>query len=193
VNVTRGRPRDPEKDTAVRAAVRALLEEDGYQATTIPAVARRAGVGAPTIYRRWASQAELVETVFDAPPTAVLTGSFESAVRALVRSVVAHFGEPATRAAVPGLLVEYHREPARYAALVARSEDPLRAAFRTAHAAGVGRGEVAATPSADALFDTVIGTAVYHGVVRDTADDDLVDTVVGVVLAAARPHRSGGG
>jgi AcrR family transcriptional regulator len=187
VNVTRGRPRDPEKDTAVLAAVRELLEEDGYQATTIPAVARRAGVGAPTIYRRWPSQAELVETVFDRPPTAVLTGSFEAAVRALVRSVVTHFAEPATRAAVPGLLVEYHREPARYAALVARSEDPLREAFRGAHAAGVAVGAVAPSPSADALFDTVIGTAVYHGVVRDTADDALVDTVVGVVLAAARP------
>jgi AcrR family transcriptional regulator len=185
VNVT-GRPRDPQKDAAVLTAVRELLEEDGYQAATIPAVARRAGVGAPTIYRRWASQRELVESVFDGPEADVPEG-FAAAVRALVTSVVRHFAQPSTRAAVPGLLVEHHREPERYAALVARQEDPLREAFHRAHATAVDAGEVAPTPTADALFDVVIGTSIYHGVVRGTANEALVDVVVGVVLAAARP------
>ena len=44
-----GRPRDPQKDEDVLTATRALLAEVGYQRTTIAAVARRAGVGAPTI------------------------------------------------------------------------------------------------------------------------------------------------
>ena len=56
-----GRPRDPQVDASIRAATLELLVEDGYQATTIQAVARRAGVSAPSIYRRWSSKAELVE------------------------------------------------------------------------------------------------------------------------------------
>src|SRR5256885_16949851 len=55
-----GRPRDPQVDAAIRAATLELLVEDGYQATTIQAVARRAGVSAPSIYRRGGGQAAAV-------------------------------------------------------------------------------------------------------------------------------------
>ena len=47
-----GRPRDPRVDEAVRRAALELLAEIGYQATSIQAIARRAGVSAPSIYRR---------------------------------------------------------------------------------------------------------------------------------------------
>src|SRR4051794_41805682 len=56
-----GRPRDPRVDEAVRRAALELLVEDGYQATSIQAIARRAGVSAPSIYRRWASKARAIE------------------------------------------------------------------------------------------------------------------------------------
>src|SRR5579875_2279322 len=56
-----GRPRDPRVDTAVHAATLQLLVESGYQATTVQAIARRAGVSAPTVYRRWSNKAEIVE------------------------------------------------------------------------------------------------------------------------------------
>src|SRR5580698_10488232 len=56
-----GRPRDPRVDTAIHRATLDLLVEDGYQATTIQAIARRAGVSAPSVYRRWSSKAELIE------------------------------------------------------------------------------------------------------------------------------------
>src|SRR4051794_14879902 len=65
---TVGRPRDPRVEDAVRVATLELLVEEGYQATSIQAIARRAGVSAPTIYRRWANKAELIEeVVFPAP------------------------------------------------------------------------------------------------------------------------------
>ena len=56
-----GRPRNPAKDVAVLQATRELLVEVGYQGATVVAIARRAGVGAPTIYRRWATKEALVE------------------------------------------------------------------------------------------------------------------------------------
>ena len=48
-----GRARNPDLDDAIASATRALLEERGLAALTIEAIARRAGVGRATIYRRW--------------------------------------------------------------------------------------------------------------------------------------------
>ena len=50
---TRGRPRDPSCDTAILQATIELVAEVGYDRTTLDAVAHRAGVSKPTIYRRW--------------------------------------------------------------------------------------------------------------------------------------------
>lgn len=176
----------------MRATVRRLLAERGYQATTIPAVARASGVGAPTIYRRWATQSELIESALkqDLQAAEYQAGmDFATYLSSFVPSVVGYFADPATRAAVPGLLVEYYRDPAKYASLVEHAEDPIRAQFRLAHAAAVEAGTVASTPPADALFDTIIGLAIYHGVWRHTADDQLVHAVLAVVEAAARPAK----
>ncbi|CPS45524.1 TetR/AcrR family transcriptional regulator [Mycobacteroides abscessus] len=187
-----GRPRDPDKDDAVRETVRRMLAADGYQRTTIPAVARAAGIGAPTIYRRWPTQAAMVESaIADRPwPQELAAPSeFRYYLTVLVRAVVGYFADPATRAAMPGLLVEYYREPSQYAVLAERTEMPLREAFRRAHAGAVGSGERADQPGADALFDTIVGMAVYHGVLRGTADDALVEQILDVVDAASSVGR----
>ena len=55
-----GRPRDAGRDRAILAATFALLQEFGYRDLTIERIAATAGVGRPTIYRRWASKAALV-------------------------------------------------------------------------------------------------------------------------------------
>jgi AcrR family transcriptional regulator len=49
----RGRPRNPSCDRAIVKATLELLAEVGYHGTSIDAVAARAGVSKPTIYRRW--------------------------------------------------------------------------------------------------------------------------------------------
>ncbi len=49
----RGRPRDAAARTRILAAANALLNEGGIGAVTMEAIAARAGVGKPTIYREW--------------------------------------------------------------------------------------------------------------------------------------------
>jgi hypothetical protein len=56
----RGRPRRAETAQAIVDATLALLAENGFQATTVDAIAERAGVAKNTIYRRWDSKEELI-------------------------------------------------------------------------------------------------------------------------------------
>lgn len=55
-----GRPRDPEVDTAILQAAREVFVERGVEATSIEAVARRAGVSRVTVYRRYRDKQELL-------------------------------------------------------------------------------------------------------------------------------------
>jgi AcrR family transcriptional regulator len=50
---TRGRPRDPQRREAILDAALALVSEVGYDRTTVDAIATKAGVSKPTLYRRW--------------------------------------------------------------------------------------------------------------------------------------------
>lgn len=49
----------------VTLAARELFEQEGFQATTIAAVARRAGVSAESIYKGFGTKAALAKAVFD--------------------------------------------------------------------------------------------------------------------------------
>lgn len=55
-----GRPRSTDIDTNVITAALAILDEEGYQAVSLEAVARRAGTSRPAIYRRWPGRAALI-------------------------------------------------------------------------------------------------------------------------------------
>lgn len=59
-----GRPRNLAADRAIADATLELLAEVGYAGITIDEVARRAGVGRPTIYRRWPNKKAMVVAVF---------------------------------------------------------------------------------------------------------------------------------
>jgi AcrR family transcriptional regulator len=56
----RGRPRAPDRDTAILDATQQLLEELGYDRLRIQDVADRAHAGLATIYRRWPTKQALV-------------------------------------------------------------------------------------------------------------------------------------
>jgi AcrR family transcriptional regulator len=54
-----GRPRDPEIDRMLTAAALRELAMYGYSAMSIDRIAQEAGIGKPSIYRRFAGKAEL--------------------------------------------------------------------------------------------------------------------------------------
>ena len=55
-----GRPRNCDTEERVAAAVLDALIEEGYEGMSVDRVARRAGVGRATIYRRWPAKADMI-------------------------------------------------------------------------------------------------------------------------------------
>lgn len=65
VTTRRGRPRDPSRDRAILAAARTVIAQCGYTGATMEAIAKTAGVGKDTLYRRWSSKEDLVIDLVD--------------------------------------------------------------------------------------------------------------------------------
>ena len=57
----RGRPRDPAVDRAILESARSVLARKGFTGTSMDEIARTAGVGKDTLYRRWRSKELLVQ------------------------------------------------------------------------------------------------------------------------------------
>lgn len=179
-----GRPRDPQKDRDVLAATRQLLVEVGYQQTTIAAVARRAGVGAPTIYRRWPRREALIEdAAFDHTQPAPLptpTADLHADLRAWVLAFLTPLADPVTRAAIPGLLLAYHRDETLYERLVWRSERDVRALLVDLLAAE------GLQTRADAVFDLLVATTAIRALTLGLLDAaDFCDRTADALAALA--------
>jgi AcrR family transcriptional regulator len=187
-----GRPRDPRVDAAIRTATLELLVEVGYQATTIQAIARRAEVSAPSVYRRWSSKAELIEeAVF---PSGLLvpeamTGDVITDLQPYCQQILEYLSDPPIRAAIPGLLVEYQNDPSMWQRVVERSVVPMRVSFE-AFLAKTGR-----TPavSVEALFDVMLG-ALFTRALNQGAEGapDFAHAVALVVTTTLQPPEAAG-
>jgi AcrR family transcriptional regulator len=89
--MTAGRPRDSAADERILAAAYKLLMTARFSEVTMDAVAAEAGVGKPTIYRRWPSKEELVIDALSvhAPrPHLTLSGDLRADLSALVEHLL---------------------------------------------------------------------------------------------------------
>lgn len=175
-----GRPRDPHVDRSILNAARELLVEIGYQKTTITAIARRAGLGTAAIYRRWGTKESIVEdavfSIADASLPAA-TADLRMDLTTWTRWFLTQIAEPATRAAIPGLLSAYQIDEGAYGLLVGRSEEPARialteriaTAFPTQHPKAI-------ADTADATFDLLVAATVMRGLTRGLTDAEAFCT-----------------
>ena len=112
--VTVGRPRDPELDTSILEAAREMLLECGYGGVTMEGVARRAGVGKATVYRRWRSKPLLVYDAFFSQARSRMkpsTGSLSDDLRHLIKREMELYRTPGALDAVMGLLSDFSSHP----------------------------------------------------------------------------------
>jgi AcrR family transcriptional regulator len=84
---------------AILRAAYDLIGEFPYSEITIEKIAAQAGVGKPTIYRRWPSKGPLLLDAFIEyiyPPVPVATGEFGADVRTWLHRLVDFLANPAT-------------------------------------------------------------------------------------------------
>jgi AcrR family transcriptional regulator len=190
----RGRPRDPGRDEAILEAALALIAELGYDRTTIDAIAERAGVGKPTIYRRWAGKPELVAAAIarrkqrrPAPDTGSLRGDLLAAVRALSESIS---GDNAHLAA--GMATQL-RASDELAGLFRDHVIAIeRARWRELLERAVARGELPADHGTSPLFGEIAPATVFSRVLLgvDPVDDAFVEELVDGILIPILPRSS---
>ena len=108
----RGRPRAPDRDTAILDATQQLLEELGYDRLRIQDVADRAHAGLATIYRRWPTKQALVIAAMQhrAPEMAPESDDPLADLQTLLRAAVDDIWGP-RRHFLVGLLASLRTDP----------------------------------------------------------------------------------
>jgi AcrR family transcriptional regulator len=185
----RGRPRDSTLDARALEATRKLLEESGFESTTIQAVAERSGVHASAIYRRWRSRIQLIEEAifpgFD-PMSVQPTGDLRRDLRRFLRLYVATFSAPAMRAATPGLLAHNHsrsRQNTAEAQLRVSARPQFEAILRAAPA-----GSIDPQVDPDDVFDMLLGAVLIRTLVYPvTARHRPLERTVEMLLRMLQP------
>src|SRR3954454_16098545 len=181
-----GRPRDPSRDGAIRAAILRLLADVGYGALTMRAVAAEAGVGKATIYRRWRTKQDLVvDTIADlnrdtaSPPD---TGSLEEDLRVLLHRLVSVINGP-LGAATLSLLSTVPHQPALAEAFRAGPLEMWRSAFDAVWSRGQERGELQRGLSSAFAAEASSALLVQRWLLTgDNVDDAYADDVLSSVV-----------
>jgi AcrR family transcriptional regulator len=182
----RGRPRDPRRDEAIYEAAIELLAEAGFEGMTLEAVAHRAGVSKPTIYRRCPEgKGQLVAAAIsrrrELKPPAHDTGSLRGDLLATVRDMVGHMRENAALAAG---LVRQLRESAELAEIFREHViAPERARWTAIVERAEARGELPAG-HAPSMFPDVAPALIHAHMTfpGDSLDEAFVTELVERVL-----------
>ena len=186
-----GRPRDPAVRAAILAAARALLDEGGLAAVTVEGIARRAGVGKPTIYRHWpnapaVAMAAFLETA--APPTVreAHTAPLD-ALRAQLAAVAAAFAERTGRN-VKAMIAASQGETELAKAFRNQFIAASRAAGRTLLERAARGGEIRADLDLEVTLDLVYGPLYYRLLVGHAPlDGRFTDALLDQALRGLSP------
>ena len=186
---------------SIRQAFFTELAQCGYGRLSIEAVARRAAVGKPAIYRRWRSKQDMAVALISEVAWAHLdmpdTGSLEGDVIAFLRAEYAVLTDPLAKAIIPDLLSEANRNPALEAALLLAVRDPRRTRAAAIIRRAIDRGEVADTLNPDLALDVLAGPlcwrlAVVHQPLGDAEElVQLAHMVMGAFTCVSALPRHG--
>jgi AcrR family transcriptional regulator len=164
-------------------ATLASLAEHGYDGLTVERIARRAGVGRGTIYRRWSAKEELVvaaaqrlSEAVPAPDTGTLRGDLDT----IADGLTAVFSAPTTASIVATLLPQMASNDALADALRRGFLAARRTAARNALERARSRGELRRGANADVAIDLlaapfyyrllISGDLIHHAFARNVVD-----------------------
>ncbi len=192
--VRRGRPPSDaaESHAAILDAVYELLQEGSARDLTLEAVAKRAKVGRPTLYKWWPSKSALVFATFheriarndDIPGTGTAEDVIRGKVRRLIRELNGLFGK-----VLADLIAEGQSEPVILQDLYEQHIKSRRAATAADIERGKAAGEFAADSDTGLLMDSIFSPIflrllLRHPQLTERYGDELIDQA----LRGARPR-----
>jgi AcrR family transcriptional regulator len=160
-------------DRAIVAAARQLLLETGYGGLTLEAVAKRAGVSRPAIYRRYQNKAALVidlvaqvasvdATHEGIAPRLPQTGTLRGDLVGLLGALEASFDALVAQGIAPGMLAELIAHPDLAAEFFRDYLDPAQQSVRQIFSEAMRRGEIAEQPVPEVLISMLVGAYIYQ-------------------------------
>ncbi|MEU2058977.1 TetR/AcrR family transcriptional regulator [Streptomyces sp. NPDC013455] len=192
----RGRPRSEAVERAIIEGVMKLLEEGVPLAElSIERVARTAGVGKATIYRRWSGKEELFVDVVRAaePPDPELPGtSLRDDLVVLLESLRQRGLFTRSSAILHNVYAQMKSSPRIWSAYHNCVIGPRRELVLDVLRRGRDNGEIRADVDLELANDMFVGPMVVRAVMRPDADlpEDLAVQIVDMVLDGLRPAGS---
>ncbi|MFF8434867.1 TetR/AcrR family transcriptional regulator C-terminal ligand-binding domain-containing protein [Streptomyces bacillaris] len=191
----RGRPRSAAAERAILDAVIALLEAgEPLAGLSIERIARTAGVGKATIYRRWSGKEELfVDVVRDMEPVdPPLSGTEGLAdLRILLESLRTRGLAQRSSALLHNIFAQMKSHPKLWDEYFGTVIAPRRAAMLAAVRRAVAAGELRDDLDVELIDDLFVGPVLVRTVHRPEAPlpDDLVDRLMTALLQGLAPRR----
>ncbi|WP_333777544.1 TetR/AcrR family transcriptional regulator [Streptomyces sp. IBSBF 3136] len=192
----RGRPRSEAVERAIIEGVMQLLEEGVPLAElSIERVARTAGVGKATIYRRWSGKEELFVDVVRAaePPDPELPGtSMRDDLVVLLESLRRRGLATRSSVILHNVYAQMKSSPRIWAAYHASVIAPRRALGMDVLRRGLRDGELRPDVDLELVNDMFVGPMLVRSVMRPDAElpEGLAEEIVDTVLAGLRPVSS---
>jgi len=160
----RGRPRSEGVDSAIHRAALDSLVELGYAGSSIEDIATRAGVARPTVYRRYASKAEVLTAAIAAAfhesnPSVPESGTAREDVRILLTNTIRMLRNTPIGEVIRAIVPELARDP-DLRRLSRRLLEARRRLLRSAIQRGIERGELAGAIDVELTIDGLLG-AIY--------------------------------
>jgi AcrR family transcriptional regulator len=166
----RGRPRDPGADKAILRAGLELFVERGFEGTSMEQIAKRAGVGKLTVYRRFATKEELlskaIEMMVQEPgwPSneEIATANPEELLEQIQPASAEMAASPRFRALVARILGSSVSNPSLMATYWKHYIEPRRAASRILLENAKRDGAIPADVDVEVLMDMMAGAVLYR-------------------------------
>jgi AcrR family transcriptional regulator len=191
----RGRPRSETAERAIVEGVMKLLEDGVPLAElSIERIARTAGVGKATIYRRWNGKEELFVDVVRAaePADPALPGtSMRDDLVAMLEQLRRRTLLTRSSVLLHNVFAQMKSSPKIWAAYQASVIEPRRRLQREVLRRGQANGEIRADIDVELLNDLVVGPMLVRTVMRPDADlpEGLSEQMVDALLDGLRPVR----
>lgn len=193
VKGVRGRPRSEAVERSIVEGVLKLIEDGVPLADlSIERIARTAGVGKATIYRRWSGKEELFVDILrgiDDPPPELAGDSMRGDIIVCLEHLRRRGVNLRSSALLHNVFAQMKNLPKLWEAYQATVIEPQRRVMRGVLRRGRENGELRTDIDIVLAGDLFVGPMLVRTVLRseDPLDEDLAERIVDSVLAGLRP------